>query len=55
MLDRLDAAVKEVVEQRRIDYLLHRIITYPLFICAFLVLSALTWATMRAVRYVRQG
>jgi hypothetical protein len=55
MLDGLDAAVRKEVERRKTDYVLYRIIMYPLFICAFLVLSALAWVTMRAVRYVRQG
>ncbi|WP_209382096.1 hypothetical protein [Pararoseomonas baculiformis] len=55
MLDQLQAAIGREIERKEADYQLYQVVVYPIFLYAFLVLSALAWLTMKAVLFVRAG
>lgn len=55
MLDGLKADVDAREGEQRRDYRLYQIVTYPLLLYAFLIVSAVTWLIARATRYVRAG
>lgn len=51
----LRQSIMEKINQRESDYLTYRIVTYPLFIYIFLVLSAFAWVSSKAIKFVRNG
>jgi hypothetical protein len=55
ILDEMISSIKLHVDRRELDYLLYRMIMYPFFIYLFLVVSALAWVTVKAVKFVKSG
>lgn len=54
-LDSLITSIEEEIADRRNDYNLFRIVTYPIFVYTFFFVSFLIWLVARAVRYVANG
>ena len=55
MLDKLRLSMQEEVKKWDRDYLIYRIVMYPMFIYMFLIGSALIWLARKSFRYVRFG
>lgn len=55
ILDEMISSIKLSIDRRETEYLLYRIVIYPILIYIFLVLSALAWVTVKAVRFVKNG
>jgi hypothetical protein len=54
-LDQLRSSINNAMDAKRSEYFTYMIVMYPIFIYAFLILSAIAWMTARAVRYVKEG
>lgn len=52
-LERLQAAINDVVATREAEYFAYRAVMYPLFIYLFLIISFLVWITIKAARFVK--
>jgi hypothetical protein len=51
-LDKLKSSIDNVINERNNDFLIYKIIVYPLFVYIFLMLSGLIWLIRKAVRFV---
>lgn len=54
-LDKLKISVKKEVDKRQSDYNMYRVVTYPIFVIIFLIVSLIVWIFARAVRFVKNG
>ena len=54
-LETLRTKIGEEIRGLESDYLLYRILTYPLFIYLFLILSLVSWLVVQSFRFVRRG
>ena len=54
-LDDLTDAIKKEINSRESDYLVYKILMYPLFIYIFLFLSLLVYITSKAIAFVKNG
>lgn len=54
-LDKIRYEVNQVVEGRKVDYLIYKFVAYPMFIYLFILVSFLAWLTFVAARFVKNG
>lgn len=54
-LDKLQSSINEEVDKRQSDYNLYRVITYPIFVVIFLMVSFFIWLFARAIKFVKNG
>ena len=55
LLTDMVSSIWETIEQRELDYYIYKVVSYPIFLYMFLILSALAWMTVQAFKFVRNG
>lgn len=55
LMQTLRQAIKDEVAKQKSDYIMQRVILYPIFVYLFLILAALSWLCVKAYRFVRAG
>jgi hypothetical protein len=54
-LDEMESSILRAMDRTNAEYFQYRLITYPLFVYIFLILSALFWTVRKAIGFVNAG
>lgn len=54
-LENLRGAIAKITDNRHYDYNIWRVIVYPIFFYAFILISLVSWIAFKVVRFVKNG